>query len=132
MTQLVHLFLLLFVNSVTWLGIFILLIRTLGSLFFNTTTIESWEIERHETLVRRARVLGGSLEGPGGVKIAIRKQEFPYDIGFFSNIVQGMGDSINVSPPFVSAYLDETHTALGTELVLAIRRHPESQSRMGL
>lgn len=94
--QLVHLLLLLVVNSVTWLGLFILLVRTIGSLLFNTTTIESWEIERHETLVRRARVLGGSLEGPGGVKIRIRKQEFPYDIGLFSNIVQAMGDTINI------------------------------------
>lgn len=97
MAQLVHLLLLLVVNSVTWLGLFILLVRTIGSLLFNTTTIESWEIERHETLVRRARVLGGSLEGPGGVKIRIRKQEFPYDIGLFSNIVQAMGDTMNVS-----------------------------------
>ncbi|KAJ5404346.1 Palmitoyltransferase pfa4 [Penicillium cosmopolitanum] len=89
--QLVHLLLLIVVNSVTWLGLFILLVRTIGTILFNTTTIESWEIERHETLVRRARVLGGSLEGPGGVNIVIRKQEFPYDIGIFSNIVQAMG-----------------------------------------
>lgn len=100
MAQLVHLLLLLVVNSVAWLGLFILFVRTIWSLIFNTTTIESWEIERHETLVRRARVLGGSLEGPGGVKIRIRKQEFPYDIGLFSNIMQGMGDTINVSFPF--------------------------------
>lgn len=97
MPQLVHLLLLLVANTVTWLGIFILLIRTVWSMLFNTTTIESWEIERHETLVRRARVLGGFLEGPGGVKIRIRKQEYPYDIGLFSNIVHSMGDSINVS-----------------------------------
>lgn len=84
-------------NSVTWLGLFILLVRTIGTILFNTTTIESWEIERHETLVRRARVLGGSLEGPGGVNVVIRKQEFPYDIGIFSNIVQAMGDTLNVS-----------------------------------
>lgn len=64
---------------------------------FNTTTIESWEIERHETLVRRARVLGGYLEGPAGKRIQIKKQEFPYDIGFWSNIKNGMGGSANVS-----------------------------------
>lgn len=70
--------------------------RSLWSLLFNTTTIESWEIERHGTLVRRARTLGGHLEGPGGVKVRIKRQEFPYDIGLFSNIRQGMGGSINV------------------------------------
>ena len=81
----------------TVFALFVLLVRSLWSLLFNTTTIESWEIERHETLVRRARALGGQLEGPGGVKIRIKRQEFPYDIGIFSNIRQGMGGSINVS-----------------------------------
>jgi len=95
--QLSHLFLLFVVNSITVLALFILLLRTLYSVLFNVTTIESWEIERHETLVRRARVLGGYLEGPGGQKIRIRKQEFPYDIGIFSNISQAMGGTINVS-----------------------------------
>lgn len=130
MAQFVHLFLLLVVNSVTWLGLFILFVRTIWSLIFNTTTIESWEIERHETLVRRARVLGGSLEGPGGVKIHIRKQEFPYDIGLFSNIMQGMGDTINVSFPF-HAYQAETNTPADHQLVLAICCHPRSQFWMG-
>lgn len=55
------------------------------------TTIEGWEIERHETLVYRARKQGGYLNGPGGARIRIRKQEFPYDIGIFQNIRQGMG-----------------------------------------
>lgn len=57
----------------------------------NTTTIESWEIERHETLLRRARPFGGFLEGPDGIRVRIIKQEFPYDIGFWKNIKQGMG-----------------------------------------
>ncbi|KAJ5455602.1 Palmitoyltransferase pfa4 [Penicillium daleae] len=94
--QLIHLFLLFVVNSMTVFALFILLVRSLWSLVFNTTTIESWEIERHETLVRRARVLGGYLEGPGGKKIPIRKQEFPYDIGIWSNIKNGMGGSANI------------------------------------
>lgn len=81
----------------TLFAIFILFVRTLWSLAFNITTIESWEIERHATLVRRARVLGGYLDGPGGVKVHIKQQEFPYDIGIFANIRQGMGGSINVS-----------------------------------
>ncbi|KAF7712871.1 Palmitoyltransferase, partial [Penicillium ucsense] len=94
--QLIHLFVLFVVNSLTVFALLILLVRSLWSLVFNTTTIESWEIERHETLVRRARVLGGYLEGPGGRKVAIRKQEFPYDIGIWSNIRNGMGGSANV------------------------------------
>ena len=57
------------------------------------TTIEGWEIERHETLVRRARTRGGYLHGPDGIRVKIRKQEFPYDIGILGNIKQGMGGS---------------------------------------
>ena len=58
------------------------------------TTIEGWEIERHETLVRRARLLGGYLDGPDGTKVRIRKQEFPYDIGILRNMRQGMGGTL--------------------------------------
>ncbi|KAJ5641373.1 Palmitoyltransferase pfa4 [Penicillium lividum] len=76
--QLAHLFILFIVNSLTVFALFILLVRSLYSLAFNTTTIESWEIERHETLVRRARVLGGQLDGPGGIKVRIKKHEFPW------------------------------------------------------
>lgn len=94
--QLAHLFLLFATNTIVLLALSILLLRTACSLVFNTTTIESWEIERHETLVRRARVLGGYLDGPGGVRVRIKKQEFPYDIGIFANIRQGMGGSINI------------------------------------
>ncbi|KAK5045154.1 hypothetical protein LTR84_009487 [Exophiala bonariae] len=57
------------------------------------TTIESWEIERHEQLLRRARVLGGYLDGPDRIRVKIVRQEFPYDIGIWSNIAQGMGSS---------------------------------------
>lgn len=57
----------------------------------NTWTIESWEIERHHTLLRRARVLGGYLDAPDGSKIRIQHQEFPWDVGILTNICQGMG-----------------------------------------
>ena len=57
------------------------------------STIESWEIERHEQLLRRARVLGGYLDGPDGVRVRIVKHEFPYDIGIWRNICAGMGTS---------------------------------------
>lgn len=69
----------------------ILLLRTIWCISINTTTIESWEKERHDTLVRRARYSGGALEGPGGVQVRITRQEFPYDIGIFSNMAQAMG-----------------------------------------
>ncbi|KAJ5766128.1 uncharacterized protein N7511_003744 [Penicillium nucicola] len=94
--QLIHLFILFVVNSVTVFALFILLLRSLWSLGTNTTFIESWEIERHATLVRRSRVLGGYLEGPGGIRVQIRKQEYPYDIGIWSNVKQGMGGSANI------------------------------------
>ncbi|QQK47601.1 Palmitoyltransferase pfa4 [Penicillium digitatum] len=93
--QLIHLFILLVVNSLTAFGLFVLLLRSLWSIGSNTTTIETWEIERHATLVRRARVLGGYLEGPGGIRVHIKKQEYPYDIGIWANIKQSMGGSAN-------------------------------------
>ena len=76
----------------------VLLLRTVWMLAVNQTTIEGWEIERHKTLVRRAKVFGGFLDGPDGMRIRIRKQEFPYDIGIWANIRDGMGGS-NVSFP---------------------------------
>lgn len=97
MAQLAHLFILFVVNSFTLFALFILLVRTLWTLGSNTTTIEGWEIERHKTLLRRARHFGGYLDGPGGIKVRIKRQEFPYDIGIWANIKTGMGGSSNVS-----------------------------------
>ena len=57
----------------------------------NQTTIEGWEIERHEALLRRARTLGGFLHGPNGQEIRIEHQEFPWDIGIWSNLCSTMG-----------------------------------------
>ena len=79
------------VNTIVLIGMSILTIRMLWSLGSNTTTIEGWEIERHQALLRRARYTGGHLEGPNGQKVRITKQEFPWDIGIYSNISQGMG-----------------------------------------
>jgi hypothetical protein len=83
----------------------------------NTYTIEGWEIERHETLVRRARYLGGYLDGPDGVKVRIVKQEYPYDIGLWQNVVQGMGTA-NVMG-IVSAVMISLSRLLDYGLVLA-------------
>lgn len=96
LSQLVHLFILIVVNSFICFALFILFVRTVWSLGSNITTIESWEIERHQTLVRRARYFGGFLDGPGGAKIRIKKQEFPYDIGIWANTKAGMGGSRNI------------------------------------
>jgi palmitoyltransferase len=58
---------------------------------WNTTTIEEWEIERHETLLLRAKLIGGVLDGPDGLRVRIQRQEFPYDIGVWNNLRAGMG-----------------------------------------
>jgi palmitoyltransferase len=85
--------------------------RAIYSLMFNTTAIEEWEIERHEVLLRRARINGGYLEGPEGVQIRIKRQEFPFDIGIWQNITQGMGTS------FVS---DSTSQTLSDDLAVGM------------
>ena len=89
--QMVFLFIFIVTNSVTLFALSMLLLRNIWALGANITTIEGWEIERHATLVRRAKVLGGYLDGPDGLKIRIVKHEFPYDVGIFSNVQQGMG-----------------------------------------
>lgn len=87
----VHLLLLVSVNSFTLFAIGILFVRALYSLVTNATMIEDWEIERHEALVERARKTSGWVYASGGQKIKIKWQEFPYDIGFWKNTCQGMG-----------------------------------------
>ncbi|PGH26754.1 hypothetical protein AJ80_01518 [Polytolypa hystricis UAMH7299] len=94
--QLSHLFLLVVLNSTVLFVLVVLLVSNLWSLMGNVTTVETWEIERHEALVRRACVFGGYLDGPDGIKIRIQKQEFPYDIGIWANIKAGMGGSANL------------------------------------
>ncbi|KAJ4307760.1 Palmitoyltransferase [Neodidymelliopsis sp. IMI 364377] len=93
MFQLAHIFTTLIANSITLFMLGILLLRNIWCLAVNTTTIEGWEIERHKTLLRRARHFGGYLSTPDGTQVRIRRQEFPYDIGFFANIAQGMGSA---------------------------------------
>lgn len=105
--QLAHLFTLASANSIVLLMLTILLLRTLYQLALNMTTIESWEMERHEVLVRRARSRGGFLDGPDGEQIRIRKQEFPYDVGVMRNIGWGMGSfnvGVTLSPFFFLGY----------------------------
>ena len=91
--QMIFLFILLVTNSMILFAIGLLLTRNIWVLGANVTTIEGWEIERHKSLVRRARGRGGYLDGPDGIAIKLTKQEFPYDIGIMNNISQGMGSS---------------------------------------
>jgi palmitoyltransferase len=86
-----HLFATTVINSITVFALGVLLLRNIWCLAVNTTTIEGWEIERHKTLLRRARHFGGVLQSPDGGRVPIRKQEFPYDVGIWQNIKQGMG-----------------------------------------
>jgi len=102
--QLIHLFLLCGTNFVTLFALSILLVRNVWCLAVNTSTIEGWEIERHKALLRRARYFGGYLEGPDGTQVLIKKQEYPYDIGIWANIKQGMGTG-NVRSAFPFALL---------------------------
>ena len=91
MFQFVHLFLLVVTNSLVLFALVLLLGRTIWSTALNMTTIESWELERHHTLLRRARVLGGYLYGPDGKQIRIEHQEFPWDVGIWDNFVAALG-----------------------------------------
>lgn len=124
-------FILLVVNSLTTFGLFVLLLRSLWSIGTNTTTIETWEIERHATLVRRARVLGGYLEGPGGIRVRIKKQEYPYDIGIWANIKQSMGGSANVSMHFQGPNIP-ANAFLVHKLVLATGCNTRSPNWLGI
>ncbi len=92
-TQLIFLFIISIVNSITLFVLSVLLVRNIWTLGANVSTIEGWEIERHETLLRRAKVLGGYLDGPDGIKVKITRQEYPYDIGIYQNFKQGVGGS---------------------------------------
>lgn len=89
--QLSHLFILVVVNSLVLFALILLLGRSIWGLSLNVTTIEGWEIERHHALLRRARVLGGHLDGPDGTKVRLERQEFPWDVGILSNACQAMG-----------------------------------------
>ena len=81
----------LLLNSILLLAVGVTILRSLWSAWMNITTIESWEIERHETLLRRAKAFGGYLDGPNGIRMPIQKQEFPYDIGILENLNQAFG-----------------------------------------
>ncbi|KAI0882310.1 zf-DHHC-domain-containing protein [Annulohypoxylon maeteangense] len=103
LAQLSWLTILTFASGMTSLALGILLITTLKGWVFNTTMIESWEIERHEaTLERKYASSGGEgswwaagERAPGGdydaPHLTADPIEFPYDIGIFANMATAMG-----------------------------------------
>lgn len=90
---LVWLLLVCVITAVTLFILTVLFVTSAHSLALNTTMVETWEIQRHEALVKRAKRNGGFVSTPGGGDLYIRAQEFPYDVGIWANICQGMGSS---------------------------------------
>lgn len=72
---------LLFVDLLVTFSLVVLYIRTLWSSAEGYTTIETWEQDRHDVLVRRKRV---------------KRQQFPYDIGFWDNLCSAHGETGNI------------------------------------
>ena len=91
LSDLLFLVFLFTLNSLTLFAVGVTLLRSFWATWMNVTTIESWEIDRHRTLVRRAKVFGGYLDGPNGIRVQIKRQEFPYDIGIYANLRQALG-----------------------------------------
>lgn len=75
----------------TSLALGIMLVSTLKNWVFNQTMIEGWEADRHEAIAERGGKDWWDIVGPDGKQIRFEKIEFPYDIGFFSNMAQAMG-----------------------------------------
>lgn len=72
---------LVFVDLMVTFSLIVLYLRTLWSSAEGYTTIETWEQDRHDVLVQRKRV---------------RRQQFPYDIGFWDNLCSAHGGTGNV------------------------------------
>lgn len=89
----VHLVVLLALNALTLFILTVLFVTSCHGLALNYTMIEKMEMETNEKLWRRAKKSGGYVSAPGGRRLRITKQEFPYDIGIWKNIVQAMGTS---------------------------------------
>ncbi|KAF2146438.1 uncharacterized protein K452DRAFT_294018 [Aplosporella prunicola CBS 121167] len=114
--QLAHLFSLLVVNTLAFFAVSIMTLRYLKMFGENMTTIEYWEIERHETLLRRAKYLGGFLDKPDGTRVRIKKQEFPYDIGIWQNMKQAMGTGNVLAWLWPFSATPPNHTGLNFEV----------------
>lgn len=97
----------------------LLLIRTIYCIAINATAIETWEMERHEALLKRARRNGGLIHGPNGGQILLESHEFPYDIGIWENLVRAMG-SRNVLSYFNMHAKTLLTVCIDPEMVLAL------------
>ena len=97
--SLTHLTLLLLVGGITEFALLVMLVSTARSWIVNTTMIESWEIDRHEALLSRGSNGCITCPHPNTASDASdfdddylpEQVEFPYDLGFFDNMAQGMG-----------------------------------------
>ncbi|KAA8575436.1 hypothetical protein MFRU_002g00860 [Monilinia fructicola] len=80
-------------NGLSLFAMSLLFIRTAYSLATNIYMIEAWEIERHDAIIERSKTrnMRGYVYANGGRKVRVNKVEFPFDIGIWENIVQGMG-----------------------------------------
>jgi palmitoyltransferase len=86
--SLIHLTLLSLVCFFTSLAVGILLATATKNWLFNMTTIETWELEKHKSRFETGKDWFADDEG---AKVPLDKIEFPYDVGFFENLAQGMG-----------------------------------------
>ncbi|KAK3393730.1 DHHC palmitoyltransferase-domain-containing protein [Podospora didyma] len=71
----------------TALALFLLLFTTARGWVLNATMIEEWEMERHEAVLSRDE----DKYWNNDAHLKMEKVEFPYDIGLFANLAQGMG-----------------------------------------
>ncbi|KAI0099235.1 zf-DHHC-domain-containing protein [Nemania sp. FL0031] len=95
--QLIALATLSFTTFLTSLALGILLATTARGWLFNTTMIEGWEVERHEAVLQRGGYYeedwwrSGDGEGDSAPRAMVDPVEFPYDVGFLTNMADAMG-----------------------------------------
>lgn len=74
-------------------ALLVMLVTTVQSWVLNRTTIDGWVLARHEAIIERGGRDWWDITGPDGENIRFERVEFPYDIGFFTNMAQAMGTS---------------------------------------
>ncbi|KAK4647547.1 Palmitoyltransferase [Podospora bellae-mahoneyi] len=90
--SLISITLLCLANFGTFFALFILLVTTLKSWVMNITLIEMWELDRHNALISKISSSSSNDYWTDDFDPAsLSRIEFPYDLGFFSNMSQAMG-----------------------------------------
>ncbi|KAK4202502.1 putative palmitoyltransferase PFA4 [Triangularia verruculosa] len=92
--SLISITLLCLANFGTFFALFILLVTTLKSWVMNTTLIEMWELDRHNSLISKFSSSSSSHDDywtDDFDPASLSRIEFPYDLGFFKNMAQAMG-----------------------------------------